>query len=336
MAKRIGHRITLAEIAAEADVSLATVSKVLNGRPDVAPGTRARIQDLLGQHQYERATAPSLRDLRVFSVVFTGLQDPWAVELLRGIEEWCARHAAAVMISAVPHGGESLALALDSRRCDGVILATTRLTDAVAGALRAAALPVVVVDPANAPPPDLPSVGATNWAGGLAATEHLLGLGHRRIAAITGPADFHCSLARLDGYRSALDRAGLAADPDLIRYGDFSSDGGLRHAADLLALPDPPTAVFAGNDQQAFGAYEAARRRGLRIPEDLSVVGFDNLPAARWASPPLTTIWQPLAEMGTAAARRLGQLIAGQPPQPNRVELSTGLIARASTAPPRS
>lgn len=335
MAKRTGHRITLSEIAAEADVSLATVSKVLNGRPDVAPATRARVQDLLGQHHYERGAPPARRDLRVFSVVFTGLQDPWAVELLRGIEEWCARHAAAVMISAVPHGGENLALALDSRRCDGVILATTRLTGAVADALRSAALPVVVVDPANAPPPDLPSVGATNWAGGLSATEHLLGLGHRRIAAITGPADFHCSLARLDGYRSALDRAGLAVDPDLIRYGDFSSDDGLRHAAGLLALPDPPTALFAGNDQQAFGAYEAARRGGLRIPEDLSVVGFDNLPAARWASPPLTTIWQPLAEMGTAAARRLGQLIAGQPPQPNRVELSTGLIARASTAPPR-
>jgi len=331
-----GHRTTLADIAAEAGVSLPTVSKVLNDRPDVAPATRARVKGILGQRQYQRGgTAPARRDLRVFSVAFTGLQDPWAVEILRGIEEWCARHSAAVMISAVPGGGENLALALDARRCDGVILATTRLTPAVTDALRAAALPAVVVDPANSPPSDLPSVGATNWAGGLAATEHLLALGHRRIAAITGPAYFHCSLARLDGYRSELDRAGVPADPALIRYGDFSSEAGLRHAAELLALPDPPTALFAGNDQQAFGAYEAARQRGLRIPEDLSVAGFDDLPAARWASPPLTTIRQPLAEMGAAAARMLSDLIAGRPSRPNRMELSTDLIVRASTAAPR-
>lgn len=335
MAKQTGHRTTLADIAAEAGVSLPTVSKVLNDRPDVAPATRARVKDLLGQRHYERGAPVSRRDLRVFSVAFTGLQDPWAVEILRGIEEWCARHAAAVMISAVPRGGENLALALDSRRCDGVILATTRLTPAVTDALRAAALPAVVVDPANAPPPDLPSVGATNWAGGLTATEHLLALGHRRIAAVTGPARFHCSLARLGGYRSALERAGVPADPALIRYGDFSSDDGLRHATELLALADPPTALFAGNDQQAFGAYEAARQRGLRIPGDLSVVGFDNLPASRWASPPLTTVWQPLAEMGATAARMLAELIAGRPSHPNRVELSTELIVRTSTAAPR-
>ena len=331
-----GRRTTLAEIAAEAGVSLPTVSKVLNDRGDVAPATRARVQELLNQHRYERGAAPARRGLRVFSVVFTGLQDPWAVEILRGIEEWCARHSAAVMLSAVPHSGENLAAALDGRRCDGVLLATTRLTAPVTDALRASAIPAVVVDPASDAPTDLPSIGATNWAGGLAATEHLIALGHRRIAVITGPAYFHCSLARLDGFRSALDRAGIAADPALVRYGDFSVEGGLSHAAELLALPDPPTAIFAGNDQQALGAYEAARQRGLRVPEDLSVVGFDGLPIARWASPPLTTIWQPLAEMGTAAARMLGQLIEDRAPHPNRVELSTELIVGASTSPPLS
>jgi LacI family transcriptional regulator len=191
---------------------------------------------------------------------------------------------------------------------------------------------VVVIDPASTPPADLPSVGATNWAGGLAATEHLLDLGHRRIAAITGPARFHCSLARLDGYRSALGRAGAPADPALVRYGDFSPEGGLAAAAGLLALADPPTAIFAGSDQQAFGVYEAARRRGLRVPEDLSVVGFDGLPAARWASPPLTTVWQPLAEMGSTATQMLGELIEARSLHPNRVELSTELIVRQSTA----
>ena len=331
-----GRRTTLAEIAAEAGVSLPTVSKVLNDRGDVAPATRARVQELLNQHRYERGGAPARSGLRVFSVVFTGLQDPWAVEILRGIEEWCARHSAAVMLSAVPHSGENLAAVLDGRRCDGVLLATTRLTAPVTDALRASALPAVVVDPASDAPTDLPSIGATNWAGGLAAAEHLIALGHRRIAVITGPAYFHCSLARLDGFRSALDRAGIAADPALVRYGDFSVEGGLGHAAELLALPDPPTAIFAGNDQQALGAYEAARQCGLRVPEDLSVVGFDGLPIARWASPPLTTIWQPLAEMGTAAARMLGHLIEDRAPHPNRVELSTDLIVRASTSSPLS
>ena len=335
-ARHNGRRTTLAEIAAEAGVSLPTVSKVLNDRGDVAPATRARIQELLNQHRYERGGAPARRGLRVFSVVFTGLQDPWAVEILRGIEEWCARHSAAVMLSAVPHSGENLAAALDGRRCDGVLLATTWLTAPVIDALRASALPAVVVDPANDPPTDLPSIGATNWAGGLAASEHLIALGHRRIAVITGPAYFHCSLARLDGFRSALDRAGMAADPALVRYGDFSVEGGLSQGAELLALPDPPTAIFAGNDQQALGVYEAARQRGLRVPEDLSVVGFDDLPIAGWASPPLTTIWQPLAEMGTAAAQMLGQLIEDRAPHPNRVELSTELIVRASTSPPLS
>jgi LacI family transcriptional regulator len=197
-------------------------------------------------------------------------------------------------------------------------------------------MPLVVIDPANTPPADIPSVGATNWAGGFAATEHLLGLGHRRIAAVTGPADYLCSLARLDGYRSGLERAGVAFDPGLVRYGDFHHEGGFSAAAELLDRPERPTAIFAGSDQQAFGVYEAARQRGLRIPEDLSVVGFDELPVSRWASPPMTTIRQPLADMGNAAARMLGALIDGVPLRSNRMELTTELVVRESTGAPRA
>jgi len=213
-----------------------------------------------------------------------------------------------------------------------VILVTTKLTDAQLVQLRSAGIPLVVIDPANTPPPEIPSVGATNWQGGLAATEHLLSLGHRRIGAITGPIDYLCSLARLDGYRSALERAGAQFDPALVRYGDFHHEGGFARAVELLDLPEPPTAIFAGSDQQAFGVYEAARQYGLRIPEDLSVVGFDELPVARWASPPLTTVRQPLAEMGNVAAQMLGELIEGVPLRSTRVELSTELIVRESTA----
>jgi LacI family transcriptional regulator len=189
----------------------------------------------------------------------------------------------------------------------------------------------------NPPPPDLPSVGATNWAGGLAATEHLLSLGHRHIGAIAGPGDYLCSRARIDGYRSALDRAGLRFVPALVRHGDFQHEGGFRRGGELLDLDagaGRPTAIFAGSDQQALGVYEAARQRGLRVPQDLSVVGFDDLPVTRWVSPPLTTIRQPLAEMGRTAAHMLGDLIDGVPLRSRRVELSTELIVRESTAVP--
>jgi LacI family transcriptional regulator len=216
-----------------------------------------------------------------------------------------------------------------------VILVTTRLTAAQVGQLRGARIPLVIVDPANTPPPDIPSVGATNWTGGLAATEHLLSLGHRRIGVITGPADYLCSLARLDGYRSALERAGLGADIPPVKYGDFRHEGGFARAVELLSLANRPTAIFAGSDQQAFGVYQAARQFGLRIPEDLSVVGFDDLPVTRWGSPPLTTVRQPLAEMGGEAARMLGELKDGTPLRTSRVELSTELIIRESTASPK-
>jgi len=190
-----------------------------------------------------------------------------------------------------------------------------------------------VVDPANLPEPDLPSVGATNWAGGMAATDHLISLGHRRIGAITGPADYLCSRARVDGYRSALERVGAEFDPALVRNGDFQHEGGFIRGSELLDMPEPPTAIFAGSDQQALGVYEAARQRGLRIPQDLSVVGFDDLPTMRWVSPPLTTVRQPLADMGRVAAEMLCDLVDGVPLRSQRVELATELVVRESTAP---
>ncbi len=332
------RKTTLAAIAAEAGVSLPTVSKVVNGRPDVAPTTRARVEQLLDQHQYRRNGLRLHRRSGLIDLVFKGLDSPWAVEILRGVEEWGAEHSTAIAVSSVRNGETRSAnwtSAIASHQSSGVILVDITLTSAQVGQLRSAGIPLVVIDPANTPPPDIPSVGATNWAGGFAATEHLLSLGHQRIAAITGPVDMLCSLARLDGYRSALERAGVAPAPALVRYGDFQHEGGFAGANELLDLPEPPTAIFAGSDQQAFGVYEAARQRGLRISDDLSVVGFDELPVSRWASPPLTTVRQPLAEMGSAAAQMLGELIAGGVLRTNRVELSTELIVRESTAPPK-
>jgi LacI family transcriptional regulator len=356
-----GRRPTLAAIAAEAGVSLPTVSKVVNHRPDVSPATRARVERLLSERKYSRASVRRRRRTGLVDLVFNGLDSPWAVEILRGVEEWCSAHQTGVAVSSVRHAGTrpmSWTKALASHETDGVILilVTSQLAPGQMDHLRSGGIPLVAVDPVNPPPPDLPSVGATNWAGGLAATEHLLRLGHTRIGAIAGPADYLCSRARIDGYRSALDQAGLRFDPALVRHGDFQHEGGFTRGGDLLdqaghagragrangsgrasgaGRAGPLTAIFAGSDQQALGVYEAARQRGLRIPQDLSVVGFDDLPAARWVSPPLTTVRQPLTQMGRVAAEMLGDLINGLPPRSGRVELSTELIVRESTAPPR-
>lgn len=151
---------------------------------------------------------------------------------------------------------------------------------------------------------------------------------------ISGPSGMMCSRARVDGYRTALGTARLPVDPELIVEGNFHHEAGYAAAHALLTRPDRPTAIFAGNDLQALGVYEAARELGLRVPEDLSVVGFDDLPLARWVGPPLTTVRQPLIEMAETAARLAIGLGRGEQPTATRVDLATSLVVRTSTAPP--
>jgi LacI family transcriptional regulator len=185
------------------------------------------------------------------------------------------------------------------------------------------------------PTADLPTIGTTNWAGGLSATEHLISLGHRRIAIISGPPRLQCSRARLDGYRTALDAAGIGPDDTLVYQGDFYHESGFAGGQKCLALDQPPTAIFASSDQMAYGVYEAVRQQGLRVPADVSIVGFDDLPEARWSSPPLTTVRQPLSEMGVLAARTLLRLVRGEEIETLRFELATQLVVRESTSTPR-
>ncbi|MET8299273.1 substrate-binding domain-containing protein, partial [Streptomyces sp. NPDC005180] len=217
----------------------------------------------------------------------------------------------------------------------GVVLVFSALPQAVKQQLRARSIPFVIIDPAGDPDPDVPSVGSANWTGGLAATRHLIELGHRRIGIITGPEDMLCSLARLDGYRSAMSMAGLETAPELIRFGDFHVEGGYDRAMEMLSLPERPTAVFAGSDLQALGVLEAARVNGLRVPHDLSVVGYDDVQVARWSSPALTTVHQPLRQMAEEAAQMLLRLRTEEPSS-TRLELATSLVVRKSTAPPRT
>ena len=192
--------------------------------------------------------------------------------------------------------------------------------------------PVVVVDPLRVAGTHCISIGATNFTGAVTATEHLLSLGHRRIGHAAGPTSVECSEARLSGYASALRRAGIPFEEPLVTHGLFDYEAGRKAGQDLLGLSDPPTAVFAASDEIALGFIEEARRRGVRVPQDLSVVGFDDTFLAARASPPLTTVAQPLIEMGQLAVRSLAQVIASDRVGTSHIELATRLVVRESAA----
>lgn len=209
-----------------------------------------------------------------------------------------------------------------------------QLSEAEREQLTAKGIPFVVFDPIDELPDHVPFVGATNWRGGQAATRHLVGLGHRRIAMISGPDHPFC-LARLFGYSSALAEAGLPVEPDLIVKTQLTREHGYAAARELLSRPDRPTAVFTADDMQALGVYQAAREVGLRIPHDLSVGGFDDVPAVAWMDPPLTTVHQPPAEMATAATELALALGRGEEVPQRGLEIATTLTVRESTAPPK-
>ena len=332
------HRPTLQTVADAAGVSLATVSKVLNDRADVSAATRARVQRLLIQYKYVPPGRPLVTPVRGRAAVDRpDLHCPRQPVLRRDparghVEpDGCRGVVDADACPTRARGPADLASAGRS----GAIIVASELTPLDQRILAQAHVPYVLIDPAaKLPEPNVATVGATNWAGGLSAARHLLGLGHRRIAVIGGPVAMLCSRARIDGYRAALESAGIEVDPALIRDGNFHHIGGYQIARELFELPDPPTAIFAGSDEQAFGVAEAARVTGRRIPQDLSIVGFDDLPISRWVSPPLTTVRQPLAEMGRTAAEMLLTMIESREPIGRQIELATELIVRSSTAPP--
>jgi LacI family transcriptional regulator len=330
------RRATLADIAQAAGVSVATVSKVVNGRGDVAAQTRARVQELLYQHDY---LAPVFRHTEALEsptieVQFQGDVKSYVAQALEGIIDSAAESGASVVISKAsraPHWARDLVSA--GRRA--LIVVTSVYTAAHLKELARAGLPLVVLDPLHLPDSRVHSVGATNFSGGLAATRHLLSLGHHRVAYLGGPAMAVCNQARMHGYRAAMEAEGARVPDAYVRPGEFTYEAGLLGASVLLDLEEPPTAIFTGNDEIALGVIEAARARGLRIPEDLSVVGFDDTDIARMASPPLTTVRQPLREMGGAALRTALRLVNGDKVESHHIELATELVVRASTAPPR-
>ncbi|GHD72346.1 hypothetical protein GCM10010317_082470 [Streptomyces mirabilis] len=197
-------------------------------------------------------------------------------------------------------------------------------------------IPYVLIDPVLEPPPGVVCVGAANWRGGVTPTEHLLALGHERIAVIAGHQRKLCSSAWVAGYRSALASAGIRHRPEYVRHAGFDETIARRRTLDLLDLREPPTAVFVCSDRMALGVYEALAERGLKVPHDISVVGFDDLPESRWTTPALTTVRQPLSEMAATALHLLVRMMEGDRPEGTRTELSTLLVERASTARPHA
>jgi LacI family transcriptional regulator len=339
-------RATLATVAASAGVSVATVSKVLNGREDVAPATRALIESLLDEHDYvaRRAESPgrgAAGTHATVELVFHGPLTAYCMEVLQGVLDAGKAAGVTVAVSAQARGerrprarSATWAGELAAAGRQAVIAVVDELTAVELPALSRVGLPLVVIDPLNLPRAPVTSVGSTNFAGGLAATHHLLSLGHRRIAYIGGPATAACNQARMHGFRAAMEAAGVRIPKAYLRSGHFRYENGVDEGAVLLDLPQRPTAVFAGNDETAAGVIEAARARGLRVPEDLSVVGFDDTHVAQLASPPLTTVRQPLQEMGGVALRTAIRLAAGEKLESHHVELATTLVVRRSTAPP--
>lgn len=324
--------VTIAYIAESAGVSIPTVSKVLNGRSGVSDGTRARVEEMINRYGYKKP--PGGRN-NIMELVFRELESLWAVEIIRGVERVASRNRVGVMVSEFGlHDAPTRTVDEMVGRRPHCVLSVAQLSDEEREQLSEKGIPFVVFDPTEELPDDVPFVGATNWRGGQSATRHLIGLGHRRIAMIGGPQDVSCFRARQAGYTSAIDAAGLRVDASLLVSAPLTREDGCEAARELLTRSDRPTAIFASNDLQALGVYQAARELGLTIPDDLSVVGFDDLPVVAWVDPPLTSVHQPLTEMAAAATELALSLGRGERPAQFGVEIATTLTIRRSTAAP--
>lgn len=330
-------RATIRDVAHAAGVSIATVSRVLNGRPDVAADTRERVLGAVRDLGFStNRSARSLVGGRTFLVGITLplVEAEYFARILGGATDELYDHDLQVVLATTLHlrdRATTLLARLTSGMTDGSLLVLPEESSELLQELAAAGYPFVVIDPLEPLAEGIPSVSATNALGGRAATEHLLALGHRRIGVITGVPEWLASVERLNGHRTALASAGVPFDPALVVESDWAVEGGEAAVAALLELPDPPTAIFAFNDNMAIGAARAAHARGLHVPADLSVVGFDDSEQAATTAPTLTTVRQPLAEMGRMGAGLLVRLLDNRPAEAMRIELQTRLIVRQST-----
>jgi LacI family transcriptional regulator len=333
-------KVTIVEVAKKAKVSLGTVSRVINNDAHVAPGTRERVSSVIQDLGYvANRQARGLKGMKtnVIGVLVPDLATSYIGEILHGIDSELALNQFELMLFTTHRAAikeANYVANMVQGMVDGLLLVLPRTPSNYIGTLDLHKFPFVLIDHQGTGNP-CAAVGATNWQGGYNATEYLIKLGHRRIGFITGSMDLGCAEDRLKGYRSALRTHHIKEDESLVYEGDFLQMDGYTGASALLNLPSPPTAIFASNDVMAMGVMDAVRNRNLRIPDDVSVIGFDNIQQSAMVYPPLTTIQQPLEQMGRVATQMLLNILKNPKNDVGRIELPTELIIRSSTSAPK-
>jgi LacI family transcriptional regulator len=331
--------ITIIDVAREAGVSYATVSRVINNKAHVKPEKRDAVLNAMSRLGYvvnQQARGLASGRSKVIGLLVQNLGTSWMGAIVRGVDAELAAAEYDIMLYTTHRRRDSemaYVSAISHGVADGLILLLPRNPQMYLESLRRQRFPHVLIDHQGIDEYG-PAVGVTNWRGAYTGTRYLIELGHRRIGFITGDIDVASAIDRLAGYRAALLEHGIAPDPALVMEGDFSQQLGFQGAQTLLALAQRPTAIFASNDVMAFGVMEAAREQGLHLPTDLSILGFDDIAEAASCYPTLTTVRQPLEQMGHTAARMLLEAITTTHPPSRRIILSTELIIRNSCQPP--
>ncbi|MFN2203397.1 MAG: LacI family DNA-binding transcriptional regulator [Caldilineaceae bacterium] len=331
---RPNDRVNIRDVAREAGVSISTVSRVLNGKDDVAPATAEnvrRVIDELGYASDIAARSLRTRKTNVVGLIVPNLWHPFTTLVIKGVNHVteaneydllgyaCARQD----VDSMANWEQRLVAQLNGTVTDGIIVVTPK------AATFRTSFPIVAVDPQQRST-EFPAVLSTNYRGVMEAMAYLAELGHRRIGFIGGRTDLQSARRRLDGYFDGLTRAGIAADPVLVVTGDYTRRIGIACAHHLLSLSSPPTAIMASSDETAFGVYDAAKERGLSIPRDVSVVGFDNTVESGSMDPALTTVDQSVEAMGSLAAQIVLKLINGEPWDAQLNKVPTRLVIRQS------
>lgn len=340
MKRNSSQSITIVDVAKEAGVSNATVSRVINGNGFVKSETRHKVLNAMMRLGYiANQQARSLRGApsKLIGLLVPEVGNSYVGSIIRGIDKQLAEQQYDLLLYTTHRRkvNEAAYVASIMRGlADGLLLLVPTNVDAYLKQLQAEHFPHVLIDYQNIESPLSSTIQATNWQGAYDATVYLIQSGHRHIACITGLPEMQLSIDRLNGYLAAMKDYSLTVDPNLIFNGDFFRIHGYEATQYFLSLPTPPTAILAANDLCAMGVLDAVRDAGLYVPKDVSIIGFDDIPEAEHLRPSLTTVRQPLEDMGEVAAKRLIQQLSHADNLPsNRIELPTQLIIRASTGP---
>jgi LacI family transcriptional regulator len=333
--RRSKSSVTIHDVAQAAGVSVSTVSRVLNGKDDVADDTLEKVQRVIENLGYTSSlAAKSMRSRKtnVIGLITPDVGDAFSIEVMKGVNQAIVQFGYDLITYT---GGDSTASSWAAREQKYISLLNGSITDGIiivapTTLTFSTTYPIVAVDhhPGDT---DFPTVIATNREGTLEVMDYLIQLGHQRIGFVGGRTDLQSAIRRHQGYIDSLQRAGIPIDPDLIQDGNFTMEVGYRCGEQLLGLAERPTAIFAANDQSAFGVIKAAHEMGLKIPDDLSIVGFDNIPEAAYHLPAgLTTVDQGLLEMGRAATEMLIKLVKDEEVSETIYKIPTKLVVRGS------